>query len=139
MSIHEEAKLLSSIPPFAPLEIKKLKRLALASQRLTYAAGEVLTKQGDLGDSVFVIIDGKIDITLGSGESASHVRELGQYAFVGEVGTIAGKFRTATVTAKTDVVALKIASNVLFEMIEEMPDLKDRITSHMVKADYVFD
>lgn len=139
MSIQEEAKVLSGIPPFAPLEIKKLKRLAFASERLTYAAGEVLMKQGELGDCVFVVIEGRIDISVGSGESASHVRELGQYAFVGEIGAIAGKLRTATATAKTDVVALKISNDVLLQMIEEMPDLKERITSHMVKADYVFE
>ncbi len=139
MSIHEEAKVLGGIPPFAPLEPRTLKRLALASERLTYAAGEVLMKQGEVGDCVFVVIDGRIDITIGTGESASHVRELGQYAFVGEIGAIAGKQRTATATAKTDVVALKIPNDVLSQMIDEMPALKERITSHMVKADYVFE
>lgn len=139
MSIHEEARVLSGIPPFAPLEMKKLKRLAFASERLTYAAGEVLMKQGELGDCVFIVIDGRIGITIGSGESASHVRELGQYAFVGEIGAIAGKRRTATATAKTSVVALKIPNDVLSQMIDEMPDLKGRITSHMVQADYVFE
>ena len=139
MSIRDEIKVLRDIPPFAPLDTKQLELLAYVSERLSYEPGTVMIQQGDAGDAVFVLLEGMVDVTIASEESTSHVRELGEYAFVGELAVLKGTDRTATVTVKTPVSALKISKETLLKMIEDVPDLGKRISDHMSSADYVYE
>lgn len=137
MSIREEIKVLRAIPPFADLDDKKLELLAYMSDRLSYDAGGTLIRQGDAGDAVFVVLDGIVDVTIASGNDAMHVREMGEYAFVGEIAVLSSKDRTATVTARSSVAALKIPKDTLLKMIDDVPDLGDKIVGHMRDAGYV--
>jgi CRP-like cAMP-binding protein len=139
MSLHEEIEMLRGVPPFAPLGNSKLKLLAFASERLQFSPAETLVKQGEIGDSVYVVISGTVDVTLASGGEERFIRSLGEHAFIGEVAVLENTPRTATVTAKTDVVALKISKDVLFRMIQDLPNLGIRISRHQAKADYVFE
>ena len=137
MSIREEIKVLRAIPPFADLDDKKLELLAYMGERLSYDAGGTLIRQGDAGDAVFVVLDGIVDVTVASGEGASHVREMGEYAFLGEIAVLSSKDRTATVTARSSVSALKIPRDTLLKMIDDVPDLGRKIADHMGQAGYV--
>ena len=101
MSLHDETELLRSVPPFATLESSKLKLLAFASERLQYVPAETLVTQGEIGDSVYVIISGTVDVTLESGGEERFIRAMGEHAFIGEVAVLENTPRTATVTAKT--------------------------------------
>ena len=139
MSLHDELEILRGVPPFAPLENSKLKLLAFASERLSYSPGETLVKQGEVGDSVFVIISGGVEVALEAAAGPRFIKKLGEHAFIGEVAVLENTPRTATVTAASEVVALKIAKDVLFRMIQDIPDLGMRITRHQAKADYVFE
>lgn len=59
------------------------------------AAGEILFKEGETGDCMFVLLDGSVDITVG-GKTLEH-SERG--AILGEMALIDRSPRTATVTA----------------------------------------
>ena len=64
MSLNEEVDLLRNIPLFSNIEPSKLKLLAFTSERLTFPAGQELFHQGDMGDTAYIIIDGKADVTV---------------------------------------------------------------------------
>ena len=61
MSINEEVNLLRKIPLFAKIDPAKLKLLAFASERLTFAPDQALFEQGDTGDAAYIVIDGEAD------------------------------------------------------------------------------
>ena len=139
MSLGDEYRLLATIPPFEVLDIARLKLLAFASDRLTYQAGQILVRQGDVGRHVYVILEGMADVHIDSGNGPRHVRVMDQHTCIGEIAVLDDVPRTATVIAKTDVEALKITSDVLFRMIADEPKLADAIDLHRAKTDYVFE
>jgi hypothetical protein len=60
-------------------------------------AGEVLTRQGDVGDELYIIVDGVLVVSV----DGSEVAELGPGAVLGERAVLQGGRRTGTVTAGT--------------------------------------
>jgi hypothetical protein len=68
----------------------------------TLAAGEVLAKQGSPGDTLFLVLDGVLDVQV---DSAS-LGDLGPGAVVGERAILENSPRTATLVART---ALRVA------------------------------
>ena len=60
-------------------------------------AGEVLTRQGDPGDELYIIVDGVLVVSVDGVE----VVELGPGAVLGERAVLQGGRRTATLTAGT--------------------------------------
>ena len=61
--------------------------------------GEVLTRQGDPGDELYIIIDGVLVVSV----DGADVVELGPGAVLGERAVLQGGHRTATLTAGTPV------------------------------------
>jgi hypothetical protein len=66
------------------------------------AAGDVLARQGDPGDSLFLVLDGILDVSVDGRE----LGDLGPGAVVGERAILESSPRTATLTAVT---AVKVA------------------------------
>lgn len=138
MSIKDEISVLRDVVPFSTLDNKRLKLLAFMSTLVDYNAGATIVKQGDVGDSVYVLIDGRVEATIARPGETPLVCEMGEHAFFGEIAVMRGRVRAATVTAKTPIVVLKISRNVLQEMIEAEPELGRRIDQHIEKAGYTF-
>lgn len=110
-------RLLSVFAPLTDVEIEQLARGA-ALQRFT--AGEVLVRQGDPGDSLFVIKAGRVrvDVRSESGQ-VSAVATLGEDEFFGEMSLLTGEPRSASVVAETEVVVVVV----------DKPDLATVITN----------
>jgi CRP/FNR family transcriptional regulator, cyclic AMP receptor protein len=91
-------ELLRSIPLFAGIDDKHLKRIADSFSDRSFSAGQELVVEGSGGVGFFVIETGGARVTV-EGEPR---RELGPGDYFGEVALIDGGSRTATVTATTD-------------------------------------
>jgi CRP-like cAMP-binding protein len=127
MSLQQEAELLRKIPMFANIEPAKLKLLAFTSERLSYADGEVLLRQGDPGDAAFLIIAGKADVTIDTEKGPLTVATLGNHDFVGEIALLCDVPRTATVTARSELEALRIEKELFFRLIGEFPEIAKEV------------
>jgi len=127
MSLQQEFELLRKIPMFANIEPAKLKLLAFTSERLSYADGDVLFRQGDPGDAAFLIIAGRADVTIETDKGPLPVASLGDHDFVGEIAILCDVPRTATVTARSDLVALRINRDLFFRLIGEFPEIAKEI------------
>lgn len=123
MSLNEEVDLLRRVPLFAKLEPSKLKLLAFTSERLTFQAGQSLFRQGDMGDAAYVIMDGQADVQVDTPQGPLTVAQLKRDAFVGEIAILCDVPRTATVTATTELVALRIAKELFFRLVTEFPQM----------------
>ena len=123
MSLNEEVELLRNIPLFSKLEGSKLKLLAFTSERLTYDAGQLLCKQGDMGDAAYILVDGEAAVLVDSPSGEIRVASLGRNDFVGEIAILCDVPRTATVKAESKVVALRISKDLFFRLVEEFPQM----------------
>lgn len=121
MSLNEEVDLLRRIPLFSNIEPSKLKLLAFASERLTFRKGAELCRQGDVGDSAYIIIEGSVGIVVSTPNGDARVAEARENDIVGEIAILCDVPRTATVVADRDVEVLKISKELFFRMVEEFP------------------
>jgi CRP/FNR family transcriptional regulator, cyclic AMP receptor protein len=123
MSLMEEVEVLRNIPLFANIEPSKLKLLAFTSERLTFQPGAAIMRQGEVGDSAYVIIGGSADVTVNTSAGPLKVATLSKNALVGEIAMLCDVPRTATITASTEVVTLRIAKELFFRLTREFPQM----------------
>lgn len=77
-----------------------------------FKAGDVLMRQGDLGENAYIIEDGKVEITVKNSDGKERVvgtRSAG--AMIGEMSLIDSAPRTATVTVIEDCTVLEITKD----------------------------
>ena len=122
MSIEQEVETLRRIPLFANVEPAKLKLMCFASERITYKSGQSLCEQGDIGDAAFIIIEGTADVIV-TREAPMVVAQVGTDDIVGEIAILVDIPRTATVTATSELTALKITKDLFFRMVTDFPEM----------------
>lgn len=110
---HEVFTELRRITLFAPLADAAVEALARSAALQPFAAGEVLVRQGDPGDSLFVIKSGRVRVDArAEGGRLTTVARLGPDDFFGELSLLTGEPRSASVIAEseTEVVVVDKAS-----------------------------
>ncbi len=132
MSLNEEVELLRNIPLFSKIEPSKLKLLAFASDRLTFAPGQELFHQGDPGDAAYIIMEGEADVTVDTPAGEISVAKVGKNDLIGEIAILCDVPRTATIKALTEVTTLAISKDLFFQMVTEFPDMAVEIMRELV-------
>lgn len=115
----------ASVPFFVDvLDFRQLDTLgmALAPPR-PFPRGSVLMRQGELGHSMFIVAEGKVNVGVHSPAGEQHVATLGPGEIVGEMSLLTGARRSATVTAAKKISALEIPKTALEGLIVESPGL----------------
>ena len=133
MTLQEDVELLRNIPLFAKIEPSKLKLLAFTAQRLTYNAGDSLFHQGDEGDSAYIIVDGDADVLVDSPTGPITVATVGKNDFVGEIAILCDVPRTATITAKTTLTAMRISKELFFQLVCQFPQMSIEIMRELAR------
>jgi MFS family permease len=95
-----ELRVLASVPIFAPLPGGSLEHLAARLVPLRVEAGTVIVREGDAGDRFYIVVEGEVEIS----QYDHTLSELSPGGYFGEIALLRDVPRTATVTAKTDVV-----------------------------------
>jgi CRP/FNR family transcriptional regulator len=92
--------MLKKVPLFAGLDNKELQEIARSMRERRFKAGDTVTQEGAGGVGFFVVEEGQADVNV-SGESKGSV---GPGDYFGEIALINESPRTATLTARTDMV-----------------------------------
>jgi small-conductance mechanosensitive channel/CRP-like cAMP-binding protein len=119
---------LAGVPLLAPLAANELAALAAAARRLPFAAGEAIVREGEPGDTMYLIERGTVEISIGSGASARTLAGMSPGDYFGEMSLLAGDRRSATVTAVSDVVVLQIGRAAFEKILAADPALLEPIT-----------
>ena len=122
MSLEQEVELIRQFPIFSKIQPAMQKLLVFSSERLRYAAGQVMFNAGDMGDAAYIVIDGAIEISVPTPGGPIVVNKLGRNDIIGEIAIFGDVPRTATATALTPVETLKISKELFTKVIRENPD-----------------
>ncbi len=99
----EVMDLMEQVEIFSPLSRDEMKKLIERVGVKTFASGETPVRQGDPGDSFYIIKSGKVDVVVEkSSGGSSLVATLGPGNFFGEMSLLTGAARTATILVKED-------------------------------------
>jgi signal transduction histidine kinase len=113
---------LRAAPLFAGLSEPDLERLAATVTRQTLAPGDLLIREGDLGDAMYVIVGGELEVTKKAGATEQPLARVGPGAIQGEIAALQGTERQASVRALTDVEVLRVPREGILALLDSGPD-----------------
>jgi len=127
-SLERKIDLLRAIGPFAELPTAGLRPIAQAAEVVRFGAGEVIVRQGDLGDAVYALTEGKAEVWL---EDTPHrpvlLRTMRSGQLFGETAVLYHGPRSATIKAETDVTTLKLPGRVFLELMQSSSEFAVRV------------
>ena len=122
-------EVLAKVPLFSMLSKKDLARLANNAHERTFPAGAVLTEQDETGVTFGVIVEGQAAVSV-HGRSA---RTLGPGDYFGEMALIDHSYRSATITADTELRCLMFTAWVFRPFALEHPEVAWALLELMVQ------
>src|SRR5262245_13920533 len=87
---------------FSNLADDVLDAIAVRFEPFALNSGEILFRQGDPGDSLYLVVSGRVRILVSTSSGERGVTELGAGEIVGEMGLLCDEPRSATVIAARD-------------------------------------
>jgi cAMP-dependent protein kinase regulator len=136
---------LRKLPPsplFSSLDKAAFEALVQKLDLRWVTAGEVLVREGEQGDSMFVVVQGAVQVMHGDRLIAG----MGEGAFFGEMALITDSPRLATVVAAKDGLLLEVHRAKLMEIAAKHPAVtgviaafyRDRLLANVLRASPVF-
>jgi CRP-like cAMP-binding protein len=110
---------LREVPFFSRLSKRELATIAQQTDEVDVDAGAALTREGDIGQEFFVILDGTAEVLRGD----TPIAELGPGEFFGEMALIDEERRTATVKAISKMKVLVMTRASFRSADRSMPDI----------------
>jgi len=96
-----------------------------------YNSGEIIVRQGDVGECMYFIQSGKVEVIRESDGKEVKLAELGQGEFFGEMALFEKGVRSATVRPLGEVRVLSVDKRLFLRKIHEDPALAFRIMQRM--------
>lgn len=120
LSTLEKVLFLRGVELFGALDDEELGPVARIAQEIVIPAGVRFIVQGDIGDCLYLLVDGEVSVVLhGAGELARR----GPGSIIGEMAIITRGPRSADCLARTDLLALKIEYADFWALLDEYPPL----------------
>lgn len=110
--------------------------VAMADLGRLYQDGEIIVREGDPGDCMYVVQKGRVDVIANFGGDEVVLRSLGRNDFFGEMALFERDVRTSTARAAGQARILTVDRRTFLRGISEDPSLALRmvkIMSHRIK------
>lgn len=96
---------------FSDLTLPELAIVDAVLHRRNYLAGEVIFDEGDVGQTVYILLEGEVAICRQGRPDDGQLARLGANEFFGELGLLEDSVRTAQARAATDCRLLVLFRN----------------------------
>ncbi len=120
LSTVERVMFLRSADLFGDVASEDLVLIAQVCQEAFFAAGERFIRQGDIGDCLYILVDGTASIDV---DGVGEVDRLGPKEVVGEMAILSRSPRSANCRAESDMTALRIDFTDFWDLLAEKPGL----------------
>ena len=115
---------------FASLDEDERLLIAEQLEEVRYASGEFIIREGEAGDSFFIIDQGEVEVFVNSPSgNRKSLATLSVGDFFGEIALLTGERRTASVQATLDVRVFRLKKDSFKSVLETRPDILDEISS----------
>ena len=112
------------------LNDSQLHQLANRAAVSVYTSGEQLVRQGDAGDSLFIIKQGQVSVYVRSADGRSlFANQLNAGDFFGEMSLLTGETRAASVRADAETEVIIIDKEAFANVLTQDPTILDRFLS----------
>lgn len=96
-----------------------------------YQDGEVIVRQGEVGDCMYVVQEGKVEVVLETEGREIRLAELGEGELIGEMAIFDREVRMATVRAFGKARVLTVDERNFLRRVHEDPSLAYRLVRTM--------
>lgn len=121
---HVTGETLMGFRPFSSLSVKLRRLLQTRLTRASFAPGDFLLRQGDVGNSLVLLIEGDVEISTRDEQNNRHVIDRSSGGEVlGEMALLTREPRTADAIAITPVRALLLAVDEFHRLAHQHPEL----------------
>jgi NTE family protein len=124
------ARLLVSVGAFGNLSAAELAELAGKLDVIAVARGEILVREGEQSDALYLVLSGRFEVFRRDGGPFA---EIGAGHPIGEIAFFAGGPRTASVRAGRDCLVLKLGRKDFEELAARTPGLWGRIAAMLAQ------
>jgi putative ABC transport system ATP-binding protein len=114
---------LKGVDTFKLLTPAELSNIAERVTRRHYEAGDVVIRQGDDGDELFLISEGEVEVD----RQGHEVARLGPAEFFGELALISGEPRNATVVATTTLDTYVLGKNEFDAAVKQSASFREQL------------
>ncbi|MCH7866844.1 MAG: cyclic nucleotide-binding domain-containing protein [Myxococcales bacterium] len=136
---------LMNTPLFGSLDARSLSALIKRVKIVSLDEGEVLFRQGDSADTLYVVADGAV-VPIAEGESRKKLAVLEAGSFFGEIGLMTNRRRNATIQAIVESRLLAIDRKAMWGLIRRHPEvlevmlcfLRDRLVDRLIRTNPLF-
>ena len=128
-SILEKTIILKSVDLFHKIPGNILTRIAQMAEELRCEQNHVIFKEGDHGDSMFVIISGKVDVI----QNDHSITQLERGTCIGEMALLDQEPRSADAITLEESVLLKIDQEGFFQLMASNPEIMKQIVKILTR------
>ena len=135
LTVIEKMMLIRQVPIFAEIDADDLEELAQVVEERRIEPGKHLFNEGDVGDAVYLIIKGTLQVfTGGTGDRPERIlSEQGAGACIGEMAVLDSAPRSATVRALERTRALRVPGEGFKRVMSERPEMSEAIVAELVR------
>ena len=119
ISTVEKVLFLKGVDLFKGIPGEELSHLAQITDEIEYTNDQMIIKEGDQGDAMYLIVDGTVKVHSGEQTFA----ELGTRQCFGEMSILDSEPRSASITALAELTLLKIEREDFAEILAEKPEI----------------
>lgn len=114
------AQILHKVPLFSSMEIKSLSALTPLFEEESFAANSKILREGEFGDSMYIIVNGLVSITKYNEENKEVlITKLNSGSYFGEVSLFDNQPRSANVNTEEDTIVLRLKKSVFEKLLLE--------------------
>lgn len=120
----DKVELLGGLPLFENCTKKELAQIASIMVEAERPEGAYLTREGQDGGLMFILVEGRADVVTGDGQGPRSRKVIGRLTdgdVVGELSLIDGHVRSASVVATSPVQVLEIAADDFQKLVHRSP------------------
>lgn len=117
----ERILFLKKISIFSSLASYELRKIAEVIEEETFMQGEILFSEGEFGDCMYFVVNGKISIFTGELPAIKVLAVFEKGDFFGEMGLYDDKPRAAAALAQSDSLLLMLRKDEFCDLISEFP------------------
>lgn len=130
--------------PYSPQNIQAVKlfqglapllclKLFDAARRAEYPAGKIILQEGELGDTLYAVLQGKVEVKKKIDHQSDVLAHLGVGDVFGEMALLEGKTRSATVTALEPATLLCFPFQKLQGLFEQEPRIGYKVYENLAR------